>query len=430
MNPSQRTKDLLIYLMIVMVLILIVYLVAQVFYTTQTTQDKIPPYNTSFQVALNDENRSSQKNYKIIGYFPNWAMYRQPSFKPEDINASLLTHINYAFIRVDAQGNLILFDPWADTDYRSDWSTEKPYWGHFRQLNDLKKKHPHLKTFASLGGWTLSDPFSEMAAKEASRQNFIKRCIEFCDKYDFDGIDIDWEYPGFEEHHGRPEDKANFTLLLQQLYAAVKAHNPPLLLTFAAPAGPHHYKNIEVDQIHHYLDWINLMGYDFHGPWQGADTVTNHNAPLYATAEGDPLFNVDSAVTYYLSQGFPAEKIVLGMPFYGRSFAGANSTPDGLYSAYSGPGIATTVEPGMCFFYDIKQNLLPKFQRYWDDHSKVPYLHNKETAQFISYDDEESIREKCRYLKRQGLGGAMVWELSLDLRPKWLLMNTINQELQ
>ena len=86
------------------------------------------------------------------------------------------------------------------------------------------------------------------------------------EKYDFDGIDIDWEYPGFAEHSGRPKDKENFTLLLKELYEAAKAHQPPLLVTIAAPAGPSHMKNMELEGIHNYLDWINIMTYDFHGP--------------------------------------------------------------------------------------------------------------------------------------------------------------------
>jgi chitinase len=110
---------------------------------------------------------------KIIGYYPNWAIYRNPSLKPLEINGALMTHINYAFIKVDGAGNLILFDPWSDTDYRSDWNSERPFWGNFHQLNELKKKYPHLKTLFSVGGWTLSDPFSEMAASPQARKNFV-----------------------------------------------------------------------------------------------------------------------------------------------------------------------------------------------------------------------------------------------------------------
>lgn len=371
--------------------------------------------------------------FKVIGYYANWSMYRNPAFYPKDIDAKLLTHINYAFLKVDPQGNIALIDPWADIDHRTDWNSEKPFWGNFRQLVELKQQNPSLKTLISVGGWTLSDTFSQMAAHPSTRQNFIQQIMAFCEKYQFDGIDIDWEYPGFADHNGRPEDKQNFTQLLMELYQAAKAHNPPLLVTIAAPAGPTHYQNMEVSEIHHYLDWLNLMGYDFHGPWQGSeDNVTNHQAALYATQEGNPQFNVDSAVKYYLSQGFPPEKIVVGMPLYGRSYTGVASTTDGLHSPYQGVGQGSTSEAGILFLFDIKQNFLNQYVRYWDDQAKVPYLYNPTTKQFISYDDEESLKIKSEYVKEHHLGGAMVWELGEDTRPAWdgmhAIYNTLNSK--
>ena len=240
-----------------------------------------------------------------------------PPFKPQDINPDLITHINYAFAKTDVAGNISLFDEWAAVGYRSDWQTEKPFWGNFYELQLLKQKHPKLKILISIGGWTLSDPFSAMASKPEARNNFVQNALKFCKKYNFDGIDIDWEYPGFAEHSGRPEDIQNFTLLLSELYQAAKDHNPPLLVTIAAPAGPSHMRNIQLDQIHHYVDWINLMTYDFHGPW--GEPITNHNAPLYAPAEGDPLLCVEAAVAGYVAQGFTYDKIILGIPLYGRT---------------------------------------------------------------------------------------------------------------
>lgn len=367
---------------------------------------------------------------KIVGYYPNWAIYRNPTFYPKDIDASLLTHINYAFVKLSVNGELVLFDPWADIQYGENWQYKQSYWGNFYQLKQLKEKHPHLKTLASIGGWTLSDTFSAVAKNPVTRQQFVKSCVKFCETYGFDGVDIDWEYPGFAAHQGAPEDKENFTLLLAELHQAAKAHQPPLLVTIAAPAGPWHYKNMEVDQIHHYLDWINLMGYDFHGPWSGGDdAVTNHLAPLYPTKEGHHLLNVDAAVTYYLEQGVPPQKLVLGVPFYGRSYSQVSSEADGLYANYKGPGSGTTEEVGMRFFYDIKKNLLPHYTYFWDDQTMTPYLYNPSKKEFISYDDEISIGLKTHYVKDRSLGGVMVWELGLDTRPEWDLLKTIHSIL-
>lgn len=387
-------------------------------------------------IALNDKAlQQPPRSIKVIGYYPEWAIYRKPAFKPADINTDLVTHINYAFAKVDTKGNVSLFDDWAATGYRSDWNTEKPYWGNFRQLQELKQKHPELKILISIGGWTLSDPFSEMAASKQTRANFVQKSIQFAKQYGFDGIDIDWEYPGFAEHSGRPEDTQNFTLLLSELYSAAKAQNPPLLVTFAAPAGYNHYQRLELEKIHQYLDWVNLMTYDFHGPWGGSgDPVTNHNAPLYPPKEGDPKLCAEAAVGHYISHGFPPEKIVLGMPLYGRTFAKANTTPTGLFSQYQGPGTSSPeADPGMRFFSDCKRNLMKVgsgYTRYWDQQAKVPYLYNPSTEDFVSFDDEESLKLKAQLVNQYRLGGAMVWELGQDTIPEWDGMHAINSALQ
>ncbi|MBA3721504.1 MAG: glycoside hydrolase family 18 protein [Parachlamydiaceae bacterium] len=370
-------------------------------------------------------------DYKVVGYYPNWAIYRNPAFKPHEIDPSLFTHINYAFSKVDTQGNIILFDPWADIEWRNDWQTEKPFWGNFRVLADMKKKHPHLKTLISIGGWTLSDTFSELASNPKARKNFAKNIVKFCKQYEFDGVDLDWEYPGFADHSGRPEDKKNFTLLLAEIHTAIKAVNPPLLLTIAAPAGPFHYKNMEVAHIHKYLDWLNLMTYDFHEPWPNSDTtVTNHNAPLYPPEHGPSSFAASEAINYYLSQGVPPEKLLMGLALYGRSFSGVGNVNDtGLHNTYTGPGSATTQEVGMRFFYDIKQNLLNTYQLHWDERCQVPYLYHPQKKEFISFDNETSLQIKCQFIKKMNLGGAMVWELTLDQRPGFDAMRAITNEL-
>ncbi len=354
---------------------------------------------------------------KVVGYYTNWSMYRTPNFKPLSIDGSKITHINYAFAKQDTSGNILLTDSWADVEYRDDWNTTRDYWGNFYQLKQLKEKYPNLKVLISIGGWSLSNNFSAMAADADARANFVRNCIKFCETYDcFDGIDLDWEYPGYADHGGQSVDKENFTKLLQELHTALKAHSPQLLLSIAAPCGPTHYKNLELDKIHQYLDWINLMSYDFHGSW---DTITNHNSPLYATEQGDSDFNINSAVQYYLGEGVPAEKLLVGLPLYGRSFAGAASTSDGLYSSFSGAGSGTTSEAGVRFFSDIKNNLLSTYTRYWDSKSQVPYLYNLDSSsaqyqEFISYDDEQSIAVKGKYIVDNKLGGFMIWELGMD----------------
>lgn len=376
------------------------------------------------------QNLSSQE-YKTVGYFAGWAIYSPQPCAPNQLDPTLLTHLNYAFTKVDTQGNIQLVDPWADIQIGQDWNDSKTaYWGNFRQLNQLKAKYPHLKTLVSIGGWTLSDTFSILAENPASRTRFAESIVAFCKRYGFDGADIDWEYPGFDAHSGRPQDKEHFTLMLAEIHRHAKAQNPPLLVTIAAPAGPHHYEKMEVANIHPYLDWINLMTYDFHGPWGGGeDAVTNHLAPLYAPKQGNPLFCGSAAVQYYLEQGVRAEKIILGLPFYGRSYGQVGrGNSNGLFSSYSGPGRGThPQEPGMMAYYDIKK-LFNTYSQGWDEQAQVPYLYNPHTKEFISFDNETSLRSKCDYIKRMGLGGAMIWELSLDSK-SWELLRVVHHEM-
>jgi chitinase len=254
--------------------------------------------------------------------------------------------------------------------------------------------------------------------------------VAFCKKFQFDGVDIDWEYPCLEAHKGRPEDQKNFTLLLAELHAAAKKQQPQLLITIAGPATATRYEKIEVSALHRYVDWINLMCYNFHGPWGGKDDkVTNHHSALYATKLGSTTLNIDATVRYYLSQGVPKKKLVVGMPLYGRSYALTTATSDGLHSGYNGAGKGTTVE-GIRSFSDIKINLVNKYKKFWDEQAKAPYLYDPKTKHFVTYDDEKSLGIKCDYIKAHGLGGAMVWELGWDTRPGWDAMRVVYRALQ
>lgn len=379
-------------------------------------------------VNINNPNTGQRK---IIGYFPNWAIYRARPFYAKDINPNLITHINYAFASVDTDGTIHLFNPWSDTDFNAGNTGDKPYSGNFYQLYQLKKQKPGLKTLISIGGWTLSNTFSQMTSTATTREKFAQNCVNFCKKYDFDGVDIDWEYPGYAHHNGRPKDTSNFTLLLEAVSKKFKAQNPILLLTIAAPADHKHYKDIEVAKIHQYLDWINIMGYDFHGPWGGReDAVTNHLAPIKQTEVGDPQLNIKSVLNYYISQNVPKEKILLGLPLYGRSFAGVDDTPTGLYSTYAGPGYATAEEVGYVFFSDIQKNLIKTYKTYWDPMALGAYIYNPTTKDIISYDNEQSWTLKSQIIKDLGLGGAMVWELGMDTMPDWKMMTLLNNQLK
>ena len=364
----------------------------------------------------------------IIGYYTSWSIYDR-DYQVMDIPATQLTHVNYAFAKVSNEGTCKLGDPYADVEkvFTAANSANEPsdgLRGNFGQLRKLKAQHPHLKTLISVGGWTWSDKFSDVALTDESRLKFAQSCVEFMHKYGFNGIDIDWEYPvggGREGNIARPEDRENFTLLLrtlrEQLHQQEAADGRSYLLTIAASAGQDKINNLDLAQIQQYVDWINVMTYDFHGSWEAQ---TNFNAPLYAPAD-DPapdaaMLNVNAAITAYLDRGVPANKLVMGMPFYGHGWARVAATNNGLYQ-YSRRIPRGTWERGIFDYWDLVENYLDAgYVRYWSDEAQVPWLYSADEHIMISYDDAESIGAKADYLLDNKLAGAMVWELSADLR--------------
>lgn len=369
----------------------------------------------------------------MIGYYPSWATY-QRDYQVSEIPANQLTHINYAFANV-SNGQCVLGDGYADTDkfFPGDSWDQGAKRGNFNQLAKLKAAHPNLKALISVGGWTWSGNFPAAASTVESRDRFATSCVAFMKTWGFDGVDIDWEYPVSDGlTPGTAADKHNYTLLLEALRAKLDAQGTAdgrhYLLTVAAPAGPSTLANQEIAQVAATVDWVNLMSYDFHGGW---DSTTGHNSPLEAPA-GDPGpvgLNVDSAVRAWRNGGTPADKLVVGMPFYGRGWSGVSGANNGLFQTATGvpPG---TWEAGVFDYHDLVTRYIdqPGFTRLWDPTAKVPYLWNASNGVFISYDDPESLAEKARYVKDNGLAGAMFWELSSDTGENALL-DSVNVNL-
>jgi len=364
-------------------------------------------------------------NKRIVAYFTAWSVYGR-DYHVADIPAERITHINYAFANISADGECALGDAYADIDkfYEGDSWDAGSLRGNFNQLIKLRNKHPHLKTLISVGGWTWSTRFSDAALTADSRQRFAASCVDFMKRYGFDGIDIDWEYPvsgGLAGNTTRPEDKQNYTLLMtelrRQLDALQATDGRGYLLTIAAPAGPGIHTNLEMAGLAGVLDWINLMTYDFHGAWS---QVTNFNAALYP-ASGDPTtdaqirehFNVHAAVTAYLDGGVPAHKLVVGVPFYGRGWRAVGNAGSGLFQSHGGSAQGTW-EAGVFDYSDIKDNYLPTYERFVHPDAKVPWLYDASTGVMISYDDPESLTVKASYVNDRQLGGVMFWELSGD----------------
>lgn len=266
-----------------------------------------------------------------------------------------------------------------------------------------------------------------MASSSAGRQQFISSAIKYAHKYGFDGIDIDWEYPGDRNRGGTDNDFDNFLALLKEFRSAINndAAGQKLLLTIASPAiKKGEAKNPQqffewLAQCAEYLDWMNVMSYDYHGAFPD-DKVTGVNAPLLQDSTPGGNFSIKDTVEAYLAAKIPKDKIVLGMPTYGRTFKVTSpftDTDNGHGKPYSGagsPGQATQT-PGFLAYYEILEGLSSgDWKRGWDKTTLTPYAYNSKTGEWVSYDDAESLAYKVSYLIEEGLAGAMVWAIDDD----------------
>ncbi len=343
----------------------------------------------------------AQRTSNVIGYYADWTAPRYPL---ADIPAAKLTHVNYAFGKI-ASDNTLTWNSAAAVEqvYPGDCTDPGCPHGLFNQITALKKTHPHLKFIMSVGGWTDSAPFYDMAATDASRQTFVDSCAAFLKTYpQFDGIDIDWEHPvvgGLQP--GQPRDAHNYVLLLAALRQAIGSDK---LLTVAVGAGPRAIEPLEYRDMAASLDWVSVMTYDFHTGGLRA----GFNAALYNHDDpSDPRLNLHDAVQAILAKGVPRDKLVAGVPFYGRGWRGVES------AAPWSVGTGTLQVGGYRIIADTFLKT-PGFERHWDDVAKVPWLYNAVTKEWISYDDPESVRLKGEYVSSQNLSGAMFWELSND----------------
>jgi GH18 family chitinase len=352
---------------------------------------------------------STTNTKRLVGYFSAAASQKPINYSVTDIPADLLTHVIYAFVEVSAK--------------TGECSPASPHdKENFRQLGELKQKHPHLRTLISVGGAAEKEGFTAAAEIKGGIRNLAHSCVQYRKEHVFDGIDIDWEFPTARQTKCYTELLSE---LRRQLDEQGKTDNQSYLLTIASPATPSNYVNIDLTRIPQYLDWINLMTYDFTAFTSGGKT--GFVAPLYAVKDDPaptaPTHNVDAAVKAYLAAAVPADKLIVGVRFIGNGWEGVDGVPKknhGLYQGNSGPAQGTwdikNERSGSFFYQDIKNKYIDvrKYPQFWHPEARVPWLYSDRYKVMISYEDQRSVGDKARYVVENNLGGMMIWELAGD----------------
>ncbi len=316
----------------------------------------------------------------------------------DSIDVWRLSHINYAFVDIK--------------DNRAWLHNEKTDTTNLRRLSELKKIKPDLKILISVGGWTWSKNFSDAVLTDTSTKNFASSAVAIVSKFNLDGIDIDWEYPGMkgDDNVYRPEDKQHYTLLFKNLREGLDSlgniTHRKYYATTAVGGFQKFIDHTQMEKVQLYTDYISLMTYDYA---DGTDTISGHHTNLYISSPDTNQYSANRAIQEFIAAGVPPSKIVLGIAFYGKGWQMESVDNNGLYRKALKPA------RGGGYTY-IKDSLVNKngYTEYWDDAANAPYLFNRDNNVFISYDNERSVKNKCKYVKHNHLAGVMFWEYNND----------------
>jgi len=381
---------------------------------------------TSFDQSIPERTQTAL----LAGYFPQWGIYSNYFVKNVVTSGSapILTHLQYAFANV-VNDRCKSFDPGADyqdpfpasetVNGKPDSKKPGAFVGNFHQLQELKQLFPKLKVTMSIGGASVPPSAFSSAAAPENREAFVASCVQmYIEGYFakglhepgiFDGLDIDWEFPG-------PGDTKNVTALMQEFRRQLDAVQPGLILTWVGGAGKQQFENVELSQVQQSIDFFNVETYDYDGPWSNE---TGFVAPLYkAKRDPDPTNNADYSIRAYLNLGVLPQKIAMGFPFYGYEWTDVNPMYHGLFE----DGTPVSQSSAYNYIVTIEKN----YSKFRDATNQEPWLFDG--SAFWTYDDPVSLRFKVNYAKAHGLGGAMVWELSSDTA-NGTLLKTISHAL-
>jgi len=374
---------------------------------TETTAAAVVPSEEASVPEAPAIQPADDTGMKVVCYFTNWAWYRPGlgKYVPEDIDPDLCTHINYGFAVLDKVKLIIkIHDSWADVDNE-----------FFKRVAAMKKKGS--KVLLALGGWndSLGDHYHRLVKSKSARKNFIEEALKFIQKYDFDGLDLDWEYPVCWQTKCRDDaksDKQDFLSLVIELKDVFKPHG--LMVTAALSPNP---KIIDLaydlKELNKHLDLFNIMTYDYYGAW---DKQTGHHSPLkHHPNHTHPEFSAETTMRHYAEGGVDKSKLVMGMPTYGRMFTVKDQSENFIGAkASAGNAGEFTRSPGFTSYYEICRYIQKDgYKVVRDEENRMgPYAFKGN--QWVGYEDVESIRVKSEYIQKEGYGGGMIWALDLD----------------
>ncbi|KAF2214352.1 glycoside hydrolase family 18 protein [Cercospora zeae-maydis SCOH1-5] len=351
--------------------------------------------------------------FKTVGYYASWSIYAR-NWPPQNIQSEQLTHLLYAFAGIDNKtGEASLTDPFADVQKKFDGDNPKDnstsnLYGNLKQIYLLKKKNRNLKTLLSIGGWNLRTYFAPALANEQGRKTFARTGVQLLKDLGFDGLDIDWEYPNTTKQAQDLVDTCKAFRRELDNYSRNLTGNPHFLLTLAVPAGPDHFPYFDMQAMTPYVDFINLMAYDYAGSFSN---FSGHAQNFYPSLDNprSTNFSTAAALQYYLNEtGWSPHKLTLGMPLYGHSFANTSGPGQAFSSATDG-----SWEAGLWDYKALAGNA--SFgEGHADENIVASWAYNSSTCYMVSYDTPEIARKKAEYVKDLCLGGAMWWELSGD----------------